>query len=427
MRHSIEAVNRSGDHLLVLINNVLEMSKIEAGKTVLSPAPFDIDALLSDMELMFRDRIIEKGIGFEVMKAPETPRVITADRGKISQILINLLGNAAGYTENGVIALRVAMGEASSDTRHLIFEVEDTGEGIAAEDLERIFEPFVQTDTNTRQKAGTGLGLAVSSQYAHVIGGDLTVKSRVGQGSIFRLVIPAVVAESAALETRLTPSRQIVDIAGERREFRVLVVDDEPSNRDVLIRMLSPVGFEIREAADGQEAIVLFESWFPHLILMDIRMPVMDGIEAILAIKSTEKGRTTPVIGVSASVFEDDKATVLESGADDFIAKPVQEAEFWEKIGQCLKVELLFDDKKRPAADRSETLPLTIERMAEFPKELVEDMQAAVQGGYMEQLAELVQSAAEHHPELSQQLLKLIDHYDYEALSRLFLEDEGDK
>jgi signal transduction histidine kinase/DNA-binding response OmpR family regulator len=423
MRHSIEAVNRSGDHLLVLINNVLEMSKIEAGKTVLSPAPFDIDSLLSDMEMMFRDRIIEKGLKFKVTKETETPRVISADRGKISQILINIVSNAIRYTREGGITLIVSVVRANSVTPHLVFEVKDTGEGLEAENLELIFEPFRQSGEVSPQQSGTGLGLAISRQYARMMDGELTVESQVGQGSIFRFMIPAVQAKLAPRETGLTPLQQIVSIAGERREYRVLVVDDEPSNRDVLIRLLSPVGFDIREAGGGQEAIALFESWSPHLILMDIRMPIMDGIEAIQTIKSTGQGRVTPIIGVSASVFKEDKNKVLESGADDFIAKPIQEAELWKKIGQCLKVELLFDDKKRLAADRSETLPLTRERMAGLPKELVEDMRAAVQGGYMERLAELAKQAAVIHPELSEQFLKIIYDYDYETLSRLFLED----
>jgi CheY-like chemotaxis protein len=152
----------------------------------------------------------------------------------------------------------------------------------------------------------------------------------------------------------------------------------------------------------------------------------MGGIEAIETIKSTEQGRATPIIGVSASVFEEERNKVLESGADDFIAKPIQEGELLEKIGQCLKVEYLFEEKKRPAADRPEALPLTRQRVAELPKELVEEMRAAIQGGYMERLADLAKNAADHHPELSQQLLKLVDHYDYEALSRLFLENSND-
>ena len=427
MRHSIEAVNRSSDHLMVLINNVLVMSKIEAGKTVLSAASFDIDAILNDIELMFRESIIKKELGFEVIKAPETPRSITADQGKIRQILINLFSNAIKYTREGEITLSVSVDGENADRPHLVFEVKDTGEGIKAENLKLIFEPFGQSGGTRSQQPGTGLGLAISHQYAQMMDGDLTVESHVGQGSIFRLKTPVTEAKATAPEARLAPPRQIVGIVGEKREFRILVVDNEPSNRDVLIRMLSPVGFNIREAAGGQEAIALFESWSPNLILMDIRMPVMDGFEAIKTIKSAEKGRATPIIGVSASVFEEDQDKVLESGADDFLPKPIQEAELLGKIGQCLNVEFLSDDQQQPAADRSEYLPLTGERLAELPKDLVEEMRAAVQGGYMERLAELAKQAAVIGPELSEQFLKIIYDYDYETLYRLFLEDEEGK
>ena|GEM_PF-1693771 len=426
----IRAINRSGDHLLTLINSVLEMSKIEAGRANLNPTHFNIESLISDMEIIFGDRAREKGLEFIIEKDPQIISSVEADRGKISQILINLLSNAVRYTQNGVITLRVMMAAASGEQRHLIFEVEDTGEGIAAQDLKRIFDPFVQSDAGRPQQTGTGLGLAISHEYARLMDGDLTVQSRLGQGSIFRLMTPALAVESARSETERKNLRKIVDIAGENRKFRVLVVDDEGSNRDVLIRMLSPAGFDIHEAESGQAAIAQFETWSPHLILMDIRMPVMNGIQAIQKIKSTEQGRTTPIIGVSASVFEEEQNKVLESGADDFLAKPIQETELWEKLGKCLKVEVLVEDQKQLTVESTETVPLTRKDIAALPNETVAAMQEAVKDGHMQRMSDLARSAADHHLELSQRLLKLIDHYDYEALFRLFLQnfyDAGNK
>ena len=210
--------------------------------------------------------------------------------------------------------------------------------------------------------------------------------------------------------------------------MRILVVDDEPSNRDVLIRMLSPLGFDIREATGGREAIASCESWSPHLILMDIRMSVMDGIEAIKAIKSTARGRATPIIGVSASVFEEDRDKVLESGANEFIAKPIQESLLLDKIGQCLKIEYLFDTGEGSAVEPAEPLEsfaLKRDLLAALPAALVDKMRAAVQGGYMERMAELAKSIAAKHPRLSQQLLYLVDHYEYDVLYGLFLENEN--
>jgi signal transduction histidine kinase/CheY-like chemotaxis protein len=429
-RHSVEAVKRSGDHLLTLINSVLEMSKIEAGRMALSPSPFAIETLLNDMEMMFDSRASDKNLGFEVKREPETLLTINADRGKISQILINLLSNAIKHTLEGHITLRASVAGMSGDWHRLVFEVEDTGEGIAANELERIFEPFVQSGGTSPQQTGTGLGLAISRQYARVMDGDLTVKSRVGEGSVFRLELPLVEVEVAPLEQDLILSRRIVGIAGEKQDFRVLLVDDVPSNRDVLIRLLEPVGFMIREAADGREALDWFESWSPHLILMDIRMPTMDGKEAIKKIKATQRGQTTPVIGLSASAFDEDRKEVLESGADDFIGKPIRESELWEKIERLLKIDLVFEEAAssfKPSSAVEEKVLLTREDFAVLPEEILEDMRAAVRGGYMERLAELAKKVADIQPKLSQHLLKMVDQYDYESLSCLVLGDEDDK
>jgi signal transduction histidine kinase/DNA-binding NarL/FixJ family response regulator len=428
-QHFVQAVNRSGDHLGTLINSVLEMSKIEAGRAAVSPSIFNLDTLLNDMKLMFNLRATEKGLRFEIKKEPETPQTIKGDRSKISQILINLLGNAVKYTREGSITLRSRLKGVEGDDLRAVFEVEDTGAGIAEADLDRIFDAFIQSGEMDPQRAGTGLGLTISRQYARLMGGDLTVRSRVGQGSVFRLEIPAVAAESALPEHVISTSRRIVGIAGEHRDLRVLVVDDVPSNRDVLIQLLKPEGFTIREAVNGQEALELFESWSPHLVLMDIRMPVMDGLAAIQTIREKAGGRTTPVIGLSASAFEEDRKIVLESGADDFIAKPIREVELWEKIGRLLKLEFLYEDQA-PLLDAyekpSEKAALTKEDLAKLPQELVEAMRNAVRGGYMDRLAELAREAAASAPELARRLLEIIERDDYETLSHLLIED-GDK
>lgn len=429
-RHSVEAINRGGDHLLTLINSVLEMSKIEAGQAEVSLSSFHIVTLLNDMEMMFRDAAVEKGLRFEVRKGPETPHIIQGDRAKISQVLINLLSNALRHTHEGGLSLSAFVEAKSGDRRHLVLALEDTGEGIAAEEVQWIFDPFVQSGSTGPQQSGTGLGLAISREYALMMGGNLTVQSRAGQGSIFSLELPLAKVKSGPLEMDLSPPKRIAGIAGEKRDYRVLVADDESSNRDVLIRLLEPARFVMREAADGREALKLFESWSPHLVLMDIRMPTMDGKEAIKKIKATERGRATPVIGLSASAFEEDRFKVLESGADDFIAKPIQESGLWEKIGRLLEVEFLFEDEEvvlTPPSEWQEEFPPIKEHLGNLPEQLVAEMRAAVQGGYMERLAELAQRAAVIQPRLSRHLLTLVDQYDYETLSRLFLEIAEDK
>ena len=425
--NGVKAVSRSGDHLLRLINSVLEMSKIEAGRATTTLSSFSIDSLINDLHVMFGDRLKEKGLEFTVEKDPHIISLMESDRGKISQILINLLGNAMRHTQTGTITLRVATKAADGNLSHLVVEVQDTGTGIAEEELERIFEPFVQGDADSSQQTGTGLGLAISRQYANMLNGELAVESQLGQGATFRLTVPVTEAKQSTSEKSAMPYRRAVGIAGDDGPYRVLVVDDELSNREVLFGMLSPAKFDIRQAGSGREAIELFESWKPHLIFMDIRMPVMDGIEAIQAIKSKNPGDSTQIIGVSASVFEEDQVKVLDSGADDFIAKPVQEAELWEKIGKCLKVEVLFEDQEPSDGDRPALSTLNRAHLDELPDQLVEEMRKALTGGYMERLTELAKTAADHKPEISRQLVTLVEQYEYEALYRMFLEDVTDE
>jgi signal transduction histidine kinase/DNA-binding NarL/FixJ family response regulator len=428
-QHFIQAVNRSGDHLETLINSVLEMSKIEAGKLVVKPSTFSLDALLNDMGSMFNLRIAEKGLRFEIQKEPKAPQTIKGDQSRISQILINLLGNAVKYTREGSITLRVRFAGVNGDDSRVIFEVKDTGAGIEEADLDRIFDAFMQSGEMDPQRAGTGLGLTISRQYARLMGGDLTVRSLLGQGSVFFLDLPVIKGEAVLGERDLDPSRRIVGIAGEHRELRVLVVDDVSSNRDMLIHILSPIGFTLKEAVDGKEALELFDSWSPDLILMDIRMPVMDGLAAIQAIKASSGGRTASVIGLSASAFEEDRKKVLDSGANDFIAKPIQEAELWEKIARVLKVEFLFEDRAPlpdVSAQPSEMTALTQADLINLPQGLVETMRDAFRGGYMDQLAEYAREALSHEPELAKRLLVIINRDDYDALSHLFIGD-GDK
>ncbi len=419
---AFKAIRKSGDHLLTLINNILEMSKIEAGQAAIQPSPFAIEALINDLRIMFADKVRRKGLTFFFDKKSLVIDAIEADRGKLNQILINLLSNAIRNTSSGSISMRLAITSKAGDATHLEIAVSDTGRGIAADDLQRIFDPFVQSDHNNVPQSGTGLGLAISRQYARMMGGELTVESREQEGSTFRLTVPVLKVEPQTKLPKDITAPLIVGIGNNDREYRILLVDDDPSNRDVLARMLTPIGFSVRQATSGKEAIAAHADWQPHLILMDIRMTEIDGIAAIKSIRATKNGRTVPIIGVSASVFEEDRATVLESGADDFLAKPVQEADLLAKIGRCLKIDYQFEVSASEAAeDLGETSGLERNHLAELPDSLLEEMRAALEGGYMERLAELARSAADHSPAVSRRLLDLVHRYDFESLANLFL------
>jgi len=254
----------------------------------------------------------------------------------------------------------------------------------------------------------------------------LTVESREGEGSTFRLTVPIAEVEppTATLENIQIP--RIVGIENNDREYRILLVDDDPGNRDVLDRMLTPIGFTVLQASGGKEAIAAFADWKPHLILMDIRMPEVDGIAAIQSIRATQTGRTIPIIGVSASVFEEDRTSVLDSGADDFVAKPIQEFDLLEKIGRCLKIDYRIESSSEATKSFAELPALTKEHLAGLPDTLLAEMRAAVEGGYMDRLTELVRRAADHSPTVSQQLLDLVHQYDLETLADLVLDNGND-
>jgi len=423
---ALESIGKSGDHLLTLINNILEMSKIEAGQAVLQPSPFVIEALINDLRIMFADQVRQKGLTFSVEKKSKVLDAVKADRGKLIQILINLLSNAIRNTLSGGITMRLDMTSPAGDARHLEISVSDTGRGIAADDLQSIFDPFVQADQNSVPQSGTGLGLTISRQYARMMGGDLTVESREGEGSTFRLTLPVVAAEPPTAAVRNIPITRIVGIKNNDREYRILLVDDEASNRDVLDRMLSPVGFTVLRASGGKEAIAAFADWKPHLILMDIRMPEVDGITAIRSIRATQSGQTVPIIGVSASVFDEDRNTVLNSGANDFVAKPIHEFDLLEKIGRCLKIDYRVDSSSEATASSAEPSALRREHLAGLPDTLIAEMRAAVEGGYMDRMTELVRRAADHSPTVSRQLLELVHQYDLETLADLVLDNGND-
>jgi len=350
-RENLETINRSGNHLLALINDVLELSKIEAGRIELHPESFDLYDLLLGLEDMFRLRTEQQGLYLVFERSPDVPRYIRADQHKLRQVLINVLCNAVKFTEEGGVALRIANcepGTEKSEIRNLKFETEDTGAGIAPEELDNVFDAFVQTTSGQQSHQGTGLGMPISRQFVRMMGGEITVRSEVGKGSVFTFGIPVGIEEAADVSTTC-PQRQVIALEAGQPAFRILIVEDEENNRELLVRLLQPVGFDIREATNGQEAIDIWEAWRPHLIWMDRRIPVLDGYEATRRIRNDESGMMNDernsllssvphctIIALTASAFEEQRTEALESGCDDFVRKPLNEHEIFEKIRKYL-------------------------------------------------------------------------------------------
>lgn len=347
-------VMQSGKHLLALINDVLEMSKIEAGRVSLQEVGFDLHSLLNDLEQMFQLKAEAKQLDLSFDLASDVPRYIQTDESKLRQVLINLLGNAIKFTQSGGVALQVRVenrhGESNFD-QALIFEVIDTGPGIASEEIPLLFEPFQQTKTGLNSKEGTGLGLAISQKYARMLGGEITAVSHPNRGSIFSLRVRVNFLEhsdnthSSALNGNI-----VMGLAPNQLPYRILIAEDHPANRLLLDRMLKPLGFHLREAENGQEAVDIWQSWRPHLILMDMRMPIMDGRSAIQKIKAAEANYDkTVIIATTASAFEEERQEVLALGCDDFIRKPFNQNEILEKLAEHLGVSYLYKNQALPA------------------------------------------------------------------------------
>jgi two-component system sensor histidine kinase/response regulator len=279
---------------LALINDVLDMSKIEAGRTEINTATFIVLSLLNDLAAMFRLRADAKALRFEMLIDGESVPYVEADESKLRQVLINLLGNAIKFTKQGKIALHVSLDQRTDNQLWLAASVEGTGSGITDEEQKKLFEPFSQTRRGAGAQEGTGLGLAITRKFARLMGGDVTLASVPGQGSTFRLEIPVKHGDAGVAVRRAAP-RRVVSIQAATRVPRILVVDDQFENRDWLIRLLSSIGFSVQGADNGEAAIRNWEEWNPRLILMDLHMPVMGGLEATRRIKADPRGKETVI------------------------------------------------------------------------------------------------------------------------------------
>jgi PAS domain S-box-containing protein len=417
---NLKIIGRSGEHLLSLINDVLDMSKIEAGRIDLSPTTFNVSKLLEDLAAMFRLRAGTKGLRFEMTVGGESVPYIAADEGKIRQVLINLLGNAVKFTELGSISLHVRLEERNEDQSRgelwFCAQVKDTGPGIADEGRKRLFEPFSQVRRGPDSLKGTGLGLAISRKYAQLMGGDIAVSSEPGVGSIFTFEIP-IGRGDAAVALKKTPSRRVVAIQKGQEMAQVLIVDDNVENRDWLQKLLTSVGFSVRTAENGEAALRTWAEWEPQLILMDVHMPVMDGLEATRRIRTTPRLRQPKIVALTASAMNHDRQSAVESGADDFVAKPCREDELLETMRSLLSITYQYQDLDE---DNRETGALTTEKLADLPRDLVEEIREATLAGnkkLLDKLTVQVQSAG--HLESAQALQVLVDKYDYDTLTQL--------
>jgi signal transduction histidine kinase/DNA-binding response OmpR family regulator len=423
-KENIGIINRSGEHLLSLINDVLDLAKIEAGAMSLSLGAFDLYALLALVEEMLAQKAVSKGLQLQVELSESLPRYVQADAKKIRQSLINLIGNAIKFTTSGSVTVRVGVGpeqvlnNPDAPQVTLVFEVEDTGIGIAPADREHLFEAFVQTEAGKQSQQGTGLGLPLTRQFVALMGGELQVESELGRGSLFRFTIQATLTNASKVEAQKVP-QTVIGLAAGQPEFRILVVDDRWENRQALLQVLQPVGFVVKEASNGQEAIALWQVWHPHLIWMDMRMPIMNGHEATQFIKTHLKGQATVIIALTASTLESEKAMILSAGCDDFVRKPFQSAVIFEKMAQTLGVKYRYSTPEPEEELIVDPSPLTARALTVMPQAWLADLAESAALINETRITELVSQIPPEHEALALTLQREVNNFDFERIMTL--------
>jgi len=462
-RENLDIIRRSGEHLLTLINSVLDMSKIEAGHIVLQETNIDLFRLFDELENMFSLKAVQKQLSLTFERAAEIPRYICTDEIKLRQVLMNLLNNAVKFTEEGGVILRIAncelrIADHKSEIRNLKFEIEDTGPGIAPDEIASLFEAFRQTQTGQQAQEGTGLGLAISQKFIQMMGGDIAVRSEVGRGTTFSFAIPVQVVNATDVPMPLSRRRVIALEPGQPR-YQILIVDDEPDSRRLLVKLLTPLGFDVREASNGQEAIAIWEEFAPHLIWMDMRMPVLDGYEATKTIRELEIGNSklgikdkeastspsefqisnfkfqTIIIALTASGFENKQLMGISTGFDGVVRKPFREMEIFEIMHKHLGVRYVYEESQR---SKVKTCPersrkgqrskvedvLTPAALTALPEKLFTELQQAVNAADPKLVNQSIARLHEQNPLLADTLTELVKQFRFDILQALFEEKE---
>ncbi|MEG3899554.1 MULTISPECIES: ATP-binding protein [unclassified Microcoleus] len=449
-REHLGIISRSGEHLLALIDDVLEMSRIEAGQQVLKESSFNLHRLLRSLQEMFALKASQNGLTLSFEKDRSVPRYVWSDEVKLRQILLNLIGNAIKFTTQGSVTVRVRA-EATRTAKQggtcdpntsppshaltLSLEVKDTGCGIDRHDWEAVFEAFMQTEQG-RHAQGTGLGLSISRQFARLMGGDITVQSSVNQGSTFTCKVLVQQPEAIALVEPET-THLVVGLEPGQPIYRILVVEDLLENQQLLRILLEPIGFEVHIVENGVEAIAQWAQWQPHLIFMDIQMPVMDGYEATRQIRLEEQKQVdggdrgdrflsspasplpTKIIALTAHAFEEDRTASLQAGCDDYMAKPFTEAALFEVIARHLGVQYCYADRASSEPATSERKPLMTQYLHIMPLEWIAQVHEAALDLDDAKIRQLMAQIPQQEQTLIEGMTFLVDNFQLEAIATL--------
>jgi signal transduction histidine kinase/FixJ family two-component response regulator len=427
-REYLEIIHHSAEHLLDLIDDILDLAKLEAGHLALSTSEFDFHALLTLIRDMFAPRSQQQQLFLQMDWAEDIPQFVRGDEKKIRQILINLLGNALKFTEVGGITVTVfslpqpqyATGRSPHPQAHqpplwVQITVQDTGIGIAPEQLEVIFSSFSQLHSHYE---GTGLGLAISRQFAEVMGGTLTAHSQLGNGSTFTLEIPVASVSELAQRTDI-PTRQVIALKSGQPTYRILIADDHRSNRQFLVQLLAPLGFELREASNGQEAYEIWTIWQPHLIWVDLQMPMMNGIELAHKIQADSPARSTILVALTASAWAHQHHEILAQGFDDLIHKPTRAHTIFDTLAKHLGTLFTYQDSQSWGGQCPRSPPLSPKALQVMPRQWCIDLKQAATIAKPSTLFELIRQIPPAESDLATELQRMVDHYQLEAIIHL--------
>lgn len=451
----LSIINRSGEYLLQLINDILEMSKIEAGRIQINETGFDLRLLLANLAEMMSFKAAKKHLDFKLELAPEVPQTVITDENKLRQVLINLIGNAIKFTQHGKVVVRVSSSpflpmssnvshptsahqqahqiqQHSNVARHMLrFEVEDTGSGIAPEALQKIFQPFVQSQSGKQGLEGAGLGLAISRRYVRMLGGEIHVRSVLGQGSLFSFDIPVRLTHPEIGGSKR--SRQVIGLASNQPSYRILIVEDEPDHRQLLAKILELDGLEVQAVHCGREAIALWQDWQPQMILMDVQLPELNGFEAVFQIRMEEHSlhnntphssnssriQQTIIIAVTGQIFPENQSELISRGFDDFVNKPIEMEILYEKLATHLGIQFLYREEIQPShlpppIPVSLTLePATLQVM---PVEWLEQLERSAKECSDVDVMALLQQIPPANLELREILASLTYHFNFEEI-----------
>lgn len=455
---NLSIINRAGEHLLALIDDILEVSKIEAGRTTFNESNFNLIQLLDNLEKMLELKAATKGLELVFEYGAGIPEYVKTDEAKLRQVLINLLGNAIKFTKVGSVKLRVSVScdlseenqNYESEKMQLNFEIEDTGPGINPKEIHLLFEAFGQTETGRKSGQGTGLGLPISRKYVQLMGGDITVISTPGKGSLFSFKIKVNLPDLEDFSVKKIQAK-VIRLAPNEPEYRILIVDDVLESRMLINELLTSIGFSIREAENGLEAVNIWESWQPDLILMDMQMPVMDGYEATKEIRAKEQEKIitstvnraeelqtcnspllfnkTVIFALTASAFEEQAKIFLSAGCDNFIRKPFQSEFLLEQISLYLGAQYEYEDESEVA---NETLKEQVEQpetilsentwlnlLSEMPSEWISQIYDAACECSDDSVLESIAKIPPEKAELANALIDLVDNFQFGKIIQL--------